>query len=147
MSTRQKICAMHMASSEIVTFKAVLNILLIKLCYFNAHLFYSSVNDEMLRFPPFTFCILFYYPFSSCCITVAGGLFETHVSSRSNIRFFFCVEARVICSHNPQYFCYIFEPVWLVDCLCLWGVATTHSDMFRHFAQSLSGGKHFHHLT
>jgi hypothetical protein len=41
---------MHMASSEIVTFKAVLNILLIKFCYFNAHLFYSSVNGEMLRF-------------------------------------------------------------------------------------------------
>jgi hypothetical protein len=67
-----KICAMHMASSEILTFNAALNILLIKLCYFNADLFYSSVNDEMLHFPPLRLHFLSLF-FSSFCIKVAGG--------------------------------------------------------------------------
>jgi hypothetical protein len=47
-------------------FNSALNILLIKLCYFNAHLLYSSVNDEMLPFPPsftfaFSFIIIFFF--------------------------------------------------------------------------------------
>jgi len=85
MSTRRKICAMHMASSEIVTVKAVLNILLIKFCYFNAHLFYSSVNGEMLRFPPFHVHLLSLFFFFFLLI-IAGGLCETlHVLSSSDV--------------------------------------------------------------